>query len=325
MLVKPRKSSLENTSPIMLGSKGWGSLFSCVLVTVCISPAIVAQCLVKDVQMPSALMGVPYCSGRSAVKLTTVLSNEGSRLDIPMDHYSQPSDKAFSIPIIRMLAKNASASGDRHIFLNPGGPGASGVGFLRGSASDLNKLIGEHFHLLSFDPRGASGSVPKAVCFASNAERTAAFASNPWDLQFQAGEMYTKVENETNACKDMMGEYGRYINTPQIAADMDMILDAIGQQKMFYWGLSFPERKCPFWYQGIKDLISMTEPRGRFPQPMASTLGAILGLPGCGIDADYFPSARRSAVSTLSVEEEDLLGSLHELATKGVFLIKGQV
>ncbi|XRM46397.1 hypothetical protein ABZX51_009432 [Aspergillus tubingensis] len=413
---------------------------------------------------------------------------EGSRLDVPMDHFSQPFDKVFSIPIIRMLAKNASATGDRHIFLNPGGPGASGMGFLRGSASDLNKLIGEDFHLLSFDPRGVSGSMPKAVCYASKAERTAAFASSPWDLQFQAGEMYTRAENKANACKDMMGEYGRYINTPQTAADMDLILDAIGQQKMYYRGLSygttlgqtyaqifpervsrmvldgindldewynsfsfeeyltdtdkiftgfveecfkakeacplrsikgeqfrsasqlqshidgflrkledepipvylsstnygaitrrslvrngilfalykpstwpsfahnlfellngnttpayveyseswvlkylvddsatFIERKCPIWYQGTEDLISMTEPRGQFRQPMASTLGAILGLPGCGIDADYFPSARGSAVSTLSVEEEDLLGSLQELATKGVFIIRGQV
>ncbi|GLB12307.1 hypothetical protein AtubIFM57258_009590 [Aspergillus tubingensis] len=165
-----------------------------------------------------------------------------------------------------MLAKNASATGDRHIFLNPGGPGASGVGFLRGSASDLNKLIGEDFHLLSFDPRGVSGSVPKAVCYASNAERTAAFASNPWDLQFQAGEMYTRAENKANACKDMMGDYGRYINTPQIAADMDLILDAIGQQKMFYWGLSygttlgqtyaqiFPERVSRMVLDGINHL-----------------------------------------------------------------------
>ncbi|GKZ67916.1 hypothetical protein AnigIFM50267_002471 [Aspergillus niger] len=132
-----------------------------------------------------------------------------------------------------MLAKNASATGDRHIFLNPGGPGASGVGFLRGSAYDLNKLIGEGFHLLSFDPRGVSGSIPKAVCYPSNSERAAAFASTPWDLKFQAGEMYTRAENKAKACEDMMGEHGKYISTPQIAADMNSILDAIGQQQIW--------------------------------------------------------------------------------------------
>lgn len=40
-----------------------------------------------------------------------------------MDHFGPPSDKIFTIPLIRLLAANASASGDRHIFFNPGGPG----------------------------------------------------------------------------------------------------------------------------------------------------------------------------------------------------------
>ncbi|GKZ50932.1 hypothetical protein AbraIFM66951_004629 [Aspergillus brasiliensis] len=167
-----------------------------------------------------------------------------------------------------MLANNASATGDRHIFLNPGGPGASGIGFLRGSASDLNKLIGEGFHLLSFDPRGVSGSIPKAACYSSNADRAAAFASNPWDLEFQAGEMYTRAENKAKACDDMMGEYGKYINTPQTASDMNFILDAIGQQKMYFIGdlavygttlgqtyaQMFPERVSRMGLDGVSNL-----------------------------------------------------------------------
>lgn len=101
----------------------------------------------------------------SQIELTWI----GSRLDVPMDH-NTPGDKTFSIPLIRMLATNASATGDRHILLNPGGPGGlstspktwqllifflgSGVSFLRRGAANLNKIIGEEFHLLSFDPRG---------------------------------------------------------------------------------------------------------------------------------------------------------------------------
>lgn len=36
-----------------------------------------------------------------------------------------------------------------------------------------------------------------------------------------------------------MGEHGEYINTPQTAADMNSILDAVGQENMFYWGFSY--------------------------------------------------------------------------------------
>jgi pimeloyl-ACP methyl ester carboxylesterase len=36
-----------------------------------------------------------------------------------------------------------------------------------------------------------------------------------------------------------MGEHGKYLNTPQTAADMNSILDALGQQDMIYWGFSY--------------------------------------------------------------------------------------
>jgi pimeloyl-ACP methyl ester carboxylesterase len=102
----------------------------------------------------------------------------------------------------------------------------------------VNKIIGEGFHLLSFDPRGVVGSIPQAVCYVSAAQRAEEIENNPWNLEFEAGEMYTKAENGARACEDTMGEYGGYVNTPQTAADMDSILDAIGQEKMYYWGFS---------------------------------------------------------------------------------------
>jgi len=100
----------------------------------------------------------------------------------------------------------------------------------------LNKIIGEDFHLLSFDPRGVNGSIPQASCYVSSEQRAEQIESTPWDLEFEAGEMYTNAENGAKACVDTMGEHGLYINTPQTAADMNSILDAIGQEKMYYWG-----------------------------------------------------------------------------------------
>lgn len=40
-----------------------------------------------------------------------------------MDHFNKSSEKTFSIPLIRMLATNASSTGEKTILLNPGGPG----------------------------------------------------------------------------------------------------------------------------------------------------------------------------------------------------------
>jgi pimeloyl-ACP methyl ester carboxylesterase len=112
------------------------------------------------------------------------------------------------------------------------------LNFLLRAGEKLNKIIGEGFHLLSFDPRGVNGSVPQASCYVTAEQRAVEIENIPWDLESQAGEMFTKAENKAKACEDTMGEYGAYVNTPQTAADMNSILDAIGQEKMYYWGFS---------------------------------------------------------------------------------------
>lgn len=112
------------------------------------------------------------------------------------------------------------------------------MNFFHRGGGIVNKIIGEGFHLLSFDPRGVVGSIPQAVCYPNAKQRADRIENNPWDPEFEAGEMYTRAENEAKACEDTMGEYGGYINTPQTAADMNSILDAIGQEKMYYWGFS---------------------------------------------------------------------------------------
>ncbi|KAK3046527.1 hypothetical protein LTS18_013344 [Coniosporium uncinatum] len=59
---------------------------------------------------------------------------------------------------------------------------------------------------------------------------------DPWT---QSGDFAAYYENLSKACREVMGEKGAYFNTPQTAADMNSILDAIGQREMYYWGFSY--------------------------------------------------------------------------------------
>lgn len=155
-----------------------------------------------------------------------------------MDHFAtEPSSKNFSIPLIRMLGTSTSST-TKTILLNPGGPGGSGINFLWRAGEKINKVVGEDFHLLSFDPRGVNGSIPQASCYVSAEQRATEIEDTPWDLAYEAGKMFTKAENKARACEDVMGEHGKYLNTPQTASDMNSILDAIGQEEMYYWGFS---------------------------------------------------------------------------------------
>lgn len=46
-------------------------------------------------------------------------------------------------------------------------------------------------------------------------------------------------KNFVKACSETTDEHSLYINTPQTAADLNNILDALGQEDMVYWGLSY--------------------------------------------------------------------------------------
>ncbi|KAJ4209593.1 hypothetical protein NW759_013448 [Fusarium solani] len=163
-------------------------------------------------------------------------SLECSSVDVPIDQFNKDaSDKTFTIPIIRLRGKE----GSQNILLNPGGPGGSGFEFIHRRGEQLSTIIGDDLHLLTFDPRGVNSSKPHASCYPTKEARRQLSSVNSADLTQNGPEMYAWTHNFVRACDDTMGEYGKYINTPQTAADMNSILDAVGQKDMYYWGFSY--------------------------------------------------------------------------------------
>ncbi|EME86871.1 uncharacterized protein MYCFIDRAFT_86556 [Pseudocercospora fijiensis CIRAD86] len=204
---------------------------------------------------------------------------ECSDIDVPMDQFNDTNsgNKTFSIPLIRARGKDAT----QNLLLNPGGPGGSGVEFLFRRGKQLSEIVGEGFHLLSFDPRGINGSKPLASCYPDRESRRSLSGVRDLEPIHDSPEVYAWTQNFVKACADTMGEHGLYINTPQTAADMNNILDAVGQEDMVYWGFSygtllgqtyaslFPERSTRViidgvvnafnWYGDIFDDESFTD------------------------------------------------------------------
>lgn len=76
---------------------------------------------------------------------------ECATIDVPLDQFGKHvSTKTFSIPLMRMMVNKTDAE---TIFLNPGGPGASGQTFLMRFGTALDKMVDSQYHLLGFDPR----------------------------------------------------------------------------------------------------------------------------------------------------------------------------
>ncbi len=163
---------------------------------------------------------------------------ECSTIDVPMDQFNPENsgNETFSIPLIRLRGKDAT----KNLLLNPGGPGGSGVEFIYRKGEQLNAIVGEGFHLLSFDPRGVNGSRPMASCYPDAETRRSLSSVRDTRPLEDSPEIFAWTGNYVRACADTMGEHGRYVNTPQTAADMNSILAAVGQAgDLVYWGFSY--------------------------------------------------------------------------------------
>ncbi|KAF2968314.1 hypothetical protein GQX73_g5290 [Xylaria multiplex] len=154
-----------------------------------------------------------------------------------MDQFDHDHSKTetFTIPLIRLRGRHAT----QNLLLNPGGPGGSGIWFMYRLGEQLSTIIGDDFHLVAFDPRGVNGSRPLAVCYPDEETRHALGLVRDQRVLDDSAEVYAWSKNYVRACAETMGEHGKYLNTPQTAADMNSILDALGQADMIYWGFSY--------------------------------------------------------------------------------------
>ena len=159
---------------------------------------------------------------------------ECSRIDVPMDHFNLTKSGKFNLPVVRLRGDD----GSKNLWVSPGGPGVSGVAFLHNRGEKLSAIIGTGFHLIAFDSRGINGSRPQALCYPSSEVKKSMSISEFQPIE-NSPEAYAWTKNFVQSCRDTMGEHGPYINTPQTAADMNTVLDALGQHEMFYWGLSY--------------------------------------------------------------------------------------
>ncbi|KAJ6022454.1 uncharacterized protein N7446_012806 [Penicillium canescens] len=76
--------------------------------------------------------------------------------DLKGSHIECSNITSFTIPLVRLRSEKTT----QNLIMNPGGPGASGFDFLYSGGEKIRTIVGDRFHLLSFDPRGVNGSNP---------------------------------------------------------------------------------------------------------------------------------------------------------------------
>ncbi len=163
---------------------------------------------------------------------------ECANAEVPTD-YDRPRGGTTTIALTRLPATDPTQRIGT-LFVNPGGPGGSGVDFVQGFAPVFPAEIRARFDVLGFDPRGVARSDP-ATCFPT-AEQEAAFLDRALLFPLTPAEerRYTiEARMLGTACAATSPRRFRHISTANVARDMDLLRQAVGDRRLSYLGLSY--------------------------------------------------------------------------------------
>jgi pimeloyl-ACP methyl ester carboxylesterase len=185
---------------------------------------------------------------------------------VPLD-YSR-AQGMISIAVVRLPASDP-ARRIGSLFLNPGGPGGSGVDYaLFAGPSLYTPQVRARFDLVGFDPRGVSRSTALR-CFGTQRQQRPfflgiAFPSTPAEVQQWIGA--DAFLNQ--ACELRGGRIADHMSTANVARDLDVLRQAVGDQKLTYAGVSygsylgvtyanlFPDRVRALIVDGVLDPVA---------------------------------------------------------------------
>ncbi|MFF7534293.1 alpha/beta hydrolase [Streptomyces bobili] len=161
---------------------------------------------------------------------------ECANADVPLD-YREPRGKTLTLAVVRKKAADPTKRKGT-LFMQPGGPGNSGVDFVRNNHADLPAALRESFDVFGYDVRGVGRSSP-LTCF-DDARYTRAVTEakgvpGPGAFEPALGE----AAEFDQACADNAGELLPYVGTEYVARDIDLLREALGEQQLTYYGRSF--------------------------------------------------------------------------------------
>ena len=198
---------------------------------------------------------------------------ECASFEVPLDH-DRPRGRMISLALVRLPASDPQAKVGS-IFLNPGGPGGSGVEFVLGLGPFLfSDEVRAHFDLIGFDPRGIIQSDP-LLCFRSLEESFSVVAPFAFPLTGEEEALVESLDGMLNqACQRRGGSIADHMATADVARDLDLLREAVGDSQLSYVGYSygsflgvtyanmFPERVRSVVVDGVLDPIAWTTGRG---------------------------------------------------------------
>lgn len=148
---------------------------------------------------------------------------------------AEPALGTLNIALIRLPATDPAARLGS-LVINPGGPGGSGVEFVRESAAGFPPELRKRFDLVGFDPRGVNAS-SEFRCI-DNLDGRVALDPSP-DSDAELTVLVADSRAYARACGSRNDQTLAYLSTDAVVGDLDRIRQAIGDEHLTYLGFSY--------------------------------------------------------------------------------------
>jgi pimeloyl-ACP methyl ester carboxylesterase len=153
---------------------------------------------------------------------------------LPVD-WSKPYGPTFDLALAKRPADDPAAS-KGPLFINPGGPGGSGVSMAFSAGTIFSPGVLRSFDIIGIDPRGVARSHP-VVCTADALNQPGYSVLPRSEAEFAALAKYN--QQLAADCRQQTGPLYDHVDSVSVARDLDAVRAALGADKLSWYGASY--------------------------------------------------------------------------------------
>ena len=205
-----------------------------------LSTVVTAAALLALVGCTAASGDDPDPTGTAVAGIAWTACGDGlecATIPVPLD-WDDPDGRQIELAVIKHLATKPDQRIGT-IFTDPGGPGDTGVGLIKGAGDDLDAWGDGRFDWIGWDPRGTHASSP-IDCFETSAEADEFWAGIRLPSTAEESAAFAAHSKElARRCGEVMGDLLSHVSTIETVRDLEHMRELVGEDKMTYVGLSY--------------------------------------------------------------------------------------
>jgi len=262
-----------------------------------------------------------------------------ARVNAPLD-WADPAGEQIELALVKQPALSGSPVGT--LFVNPGGPGASGYQYVGNNIdSAVGEALQQQYDVVGWDPRGV-GSSTAVQCLDDAGMDEYLFGETELDALEQGSQGWIDQAVQAGrefgeACLKATGQLLGHVDTGSTVQDLDMLRAIAGDEKLNYLGYSYgtyigaryadayPERVGKLVLDGAMDPTSteaevVREQTRGFELALRAYVADCLTRADCPVSGSVDEGMRQWRAMLDAVEATPLTGSDGRTLSSGTLL-----